>query len=103
MEKHEFPATHTLHQVHEFITNNFTHDDSFSLLTTFPKKEFSGKDLESTLQQAGRKFAFCFSLLDLVPRGVVVVQPVANKGVVKKYEAPLDDSRIDTDAMSYEV
>jgi len=91
-QKVEFKSDTTLRTVHSYITQHFTnHDSSFNLITTFPKKEFKDNMLDMTLQQA-----------DLAPRGVLLVQMIVDKGVIKKYEAPIDDSTINTDAMSYE-
>jgi len=91
VEKANFKSDETLKTVHNYICKNFTHDDpSFLLLTTFPKREFRDKDMGATLQQA-----------DLAPRGTLVVQMIADRGVIKR-AVEVDESTLDTDNMSYE-
>jgi len=91
VQKLDFQATDTLKKVHQHITKNFTKDSSFLLIVPFPRKEFKDNMLGMTLLEA-----------ELAPRGTLTVQMIADKGVIKKYEEPIDDEDVDTDSMSYE-
>lgn len=70
-KSHSFPPNTTLRQVRDFINNNI--DLSFSeyrLATTFPRREFTNDDNESTLLS-----------LSLTPTGVILILPLAVSNV----------------------
>jgi hypothetical protein len=62
VQKLEFKPTDTLKQVHDYIAKNFTKDDSFILITPFPRKEFKDNLLAMTLTEAGTPFPALFIL-----------------------------------------
>jgi len=87
-----FQSNQTLRDVHRYITSNHTSDPSFVIIVPgFPKKEYKDKQLDITLKAA-----------DLSPMGSITIQMITEKGVIHKYEEPISDEQVDTDAMSYE-
>lgn len=88
--KLEMKPTDTVEHVHKIICNHYIHDPSFLLIIPFPRKEFRSNMLHQTLLEA-----------DLVPRGSLTVQMIADKGVIRK-GISFTDEDIDPDEMSYE-
>jgi len=60
-----FKATDTMRDITEFIKQNQKDKFEFQLVTLFPKKIYSGQDLETTVKTA-----------ELCPRGAVVVEKI---------------------------
>ncbi|XP_014271750.1 UBX domain-containing protein 4 isoform X2 [Halyomorpha halys] len=68
---HSFPPNTTLLQVRDFINNNIELSFSdYRLATTFPRREFTSDDDESTLLS-----------LNLTPTGVILILPLAVSNV----------------------
>ncbi|KAG2386945.1 hypothetical protein C9374_001980 [Naegleria lovaniensis] len=73
-EKVQLTANDNLNGLYAAISSQLDPNEAYSILTTFPRKEFFAEDWnQTTLKQAG-----------LVPKGSVIVQLTKNKGMIIK-------------------